>query len=164
MKKVRWLTLAFVVIVLLVLTGSALANSSNVYQAELKGMGTGSTAIGQALFVFSSDGQSLRYKVGIVGLNNTTQAHIHIADVPGGNGPVAVWLYPDSPPPILIPGIFTGLLARRSVTSADFVGPLAGLTMDDLKQFILEGRAYVNVHTIQFPAGEIRGDIHAVEK
>ena len=164
MKKVRWFMLAVVVVVLLVVTGSALANTSNVFQAEMSGVGTGSTATGRALFVFSSDGQSLRYKVGIVGLNNTTMAHIHIADVAGGSGPIAVWLYPDNPPPLLIPGIFTGLLARRSVTAADFVGPLAGLTMDDLKQFILEGRAYVNVHTTQFPAGEIRGDIHAVVK
>jgi hypothetical protein len=39
----------------------------------------------------------------------------------------------------------------------NFVGPLAGKTIADLLTAIREDRAYVNVHTQQFPAGDIRG-------
>jgi hypothetical protein len=65
---------------------------------------------------------------------------------------------------VLIPGFFTGLLGKRSVTAADLVGPLQGMTLEDLRTAINEGRAYVNVHTTAFPGGEIRGDLVAVKK
>jgi hypothetical protein len=39
------------------------------------------------------------------------------------------------------------------------VGQLAGATLADLVEHIVAGNAYVNVHTSQFPAGEIRGQI-----
>ena len=42
---------------------------------------------------------------------------------------------------------------------SELVGPLAGMTLDDLILAILENRAYVNVHTEQFGAGEIRGQL-----
>jgi hypothetical protein len=38
------------------------------------------------------------------------------------------------------------------------------MTLEDLRTAILEGRAYVNVHTTTFPAGEIRGDLMPVSK
>jgi hypothetical protein len=121
--------------------------------------GTDSTATGLALFTPGSEPDSLSYRLGVQGIENVTQAHIHIADTPGGNGPVAVWLYPAAPPAVLIPGLFTGLLGAGTFTAADFVGPLAGMTLDDLRTAIDENRAYVNVHTEQFPAGEIRGQM-----
>jgi hypothetical protein len=94
------------------------------------------------------------------GLDDVFMAHIHVAENPGGNGPVVLWLYPDAPPPSLIEGTFNGLLGSRTVTSDDLVGPLAGMSLDDLRAAIEEGRAYVNVHTTAFPGGEIRGTIH----
>jgi hypothetical protein len=39
------------------------------------------------------------------------------------------------------------------------MGPLAGGSLDDLVHLIRTGQAYVNVHTEQYPAGEIRGQI-----
>jgi len=162
MSKLRWISF-FVLIALLLTVGSALAmENRRVFHAELSGetAGTPSEATGKAVFVFSKDGMTLKYKVGIHQLENTTMAHIHIAPAPGGVGPIVLWLYPDNPPPQLIPGIFNGLLARRKVDASALVGPLAGMTLEDLRQAILEGRAYVNVHTTQFPAGEISGFIH----
>jgi hypothetical protein len=66
-------------------------------------------------------------------------------------------LYPAAAPAVTIPGEFTGVLGEGVFTAANFVGPLAGKTLADLMTAIRENRAYVNVHTQQFPGGEIRG-------
>jgi glucose/arabinose dehydrogenase len=122
--------------------------------------GTDSTATGQALFKLNSTGNLISYQLKIEGIENVTMAHIHIAAESGGDGPPAVWLYPSAPPAELIPGPFSGLLGQGSFSEAELLGPLAGKTLDDLLIAIQENRAYVNVHTQQYPAGEIRGQLH----
>ncbi|MGH7711160.1 MAG: CHRD domain-containing protein, partial [Gemmatimonadaceae bacterium] len=63
-----------------------------------------------------------------------------------------------------------GGIAEGTITAANFIGPLAGMSMDDLLAEILAGNTYVNVHTNDgvapidtgpgdFPGGEIRGQI-----
>lgn len=44
-------------------------------------------------------------------------------------------------------------------TDEDLVGPLAGMTLEDLVALIESGDAYVNVHTVANPGGEIRGQV-----
>jgi hypothetical protein len=131
------------------------------FSAELSGTaaGTDSTAAGQALLELSPAGDLISYQLNVQNIENVTMAHIHLAEEPGGDGPPAVWLYPSAPPPELIPGQFSGLLGQGSFTDLELVGPLAGMTLDDLLIAIKENRAYVNVHTEQFPSGEIRGQL-----
>jgi len=100
----------------------------------------------------------LYYKLIVANIEDVTMAHIHVAPEPGQNGPPVLWLYPSAPPPTLIPGRFSGVLAEGTVTAANLVGPLASMTLEDLVGAIWEGRAYVNVHTTEYPGGEIRGD------
>jgi len=85
-------------------------------------------------------------------------AHIHLAAA-GVNGPVVLWLYPHAPPAQLIPGLFEGVLANGTRTAANLVGTLAGQDMSALIDAMIAGGAYVNVHTLQYPPGEIRGQI-----
>jgi len=134
------------------------------FAATLSGAGAGTSdpATGEAVFELSADAATLAYELTVQGIVNVTQAHIHVATAPGANGPPAVWLYPPVPSPVTLPGEFTGLLGNGNITAANFVGPLAGLTMTDLLTAIREGRAYVNVHTEQFPAGAIRGPVAGV--
>jgi hypothetical protein len=115
-------------------------------------------ARGQAVFQLSRDGQQLSFRVIVSQLHNVTMGHIHLAPA-GVNGPVVVWLYPSGPPPVLIPGPTNGVLATGVITADDLVGPLAGATMADLVEYLESEGAYVNLHTEQFPAGEIRGQI-----
>ncbi len=131
------------------------------FSAELSGTaaGTDSTAAGQALLELSPAGDLISYQLNVQNIENVTMAHIHLAEEPGGDGPPAVWLYPSAPPAELIPGQFSGLLGQGSFTDLELVGPLAGMTLDDLLIAIKENRAYVNVHTEQFPSGEIRGQL-----
>lgn len=115
-------------------------------------------AVGKANFQLSKDGSELSFKLIVEGIENVTMAHIHLAGA-GVNGLVVLWLYPQTGPPLLIPGYFEGMLASGTRTSANLVGPLAGQDLSALIDAMIEGGAYVNVHTSQYPAGEIRGQI-----
>ncbi len=118
----------------------------------------GSRAQGQSQFRLSADGTALHYKLIVANIENVTQAHIHM-NVAGANGGIVAWLYPSAPPLQLIPGRSQGALAEGTLTAANLVGGLAGQSLQSLVDAITSGRAYVNVHTSQFPPGEIRGQI-----
>ena len=77
----------------------------------------------------------------------------------GSNGGIVVWLYPSAPPLQLIPGRSQGVLAEGDITAANLTGALAGQELADLVEQIRAGNTYVNVHTTQFPPGEIRGQV-----
>lgn len=115
-------------------------------------------AQGQAKFQLSKDGSELDFKLIVANIENVTQAHIHLGPR-GVNGPVVVWLYPSAPPPVLIPGRSDGVLSEGTITADDLVGPLDGASLADLVEAMATGNAYVNVHTSQSPAGEVRGQI-----
>ena len=115
-------------------------------------------AQGQAHFKLSKDGTQLEYKLIAANIENVLQSHIHVGPA-GENGPVVAFLYPDAPPAVLIPGRFNGVLAEGIITAGDLRGPLAGMTLADLLAEMEAGNTYVNLHTNQFPGGEIRGQI-----
>ncbi|MDX1638190.1 MAG: CHRD domain-containing protein [Balneolaceae bacterium] len=117
-------------------------------------------AQGEAIFKLSKDGSYISYKLIVANIENVFMAHIHLAPE-GVNGPVGVWLYPgDGPPPQLIEGTTNGILAEGVIMVDDLTGPLAGNdSLEQLLDAMQNGGAYVNVHTTQNPAGEIRGQI-----
>ena len=117
------------------------------------------SARGVAIFQLSPDGSTLTYRLIASNIENILQAHIHARGAAGVNAPVVAFLYPDNPPPALIPGRHDGVLATGTITAADLIGPLSGGTMADLLDAIADGDAYVNVHTTQNPTGEIRGQL-----
>jgi hypothetical protein len=125
-----------------------------------------SRARGTAIFHLSGDGSALNYKLIVANIENVVQAHIHIG-VPGMNGPIGVFLFGPVAPS---GGRVTGPIAEGTLTAANFIGPLAGMTMADLVAQMQAGNAYVNVHTDDgmepantgpgdFPGGEVRGQI-----
>jgi hypothetical protein len=152
--------LAFVVG--LVAVGVAVAGANGHWKTHPTGDGevppTGSAGQAQAQFRLSDDGTSLSYKLNVANIENVTQSHIHMAPA-GVNGPIVAWLYPSAPPLQLIPGRSSGTLGEGTITAANLVGPLAGQPLSALVSAIESGNAYVNVHTSQFPPGEIRGNL-----
>lgn len=87
-------------------------------------------------------------------------AHIHIGQR-GVNGSVSVFFCGGGgkpPCPASASGTVTG-----TIVAADVIGPVAqGFNAGDLaavEKAIRAGVAYANMHTAQFPAGEIRGQI-----
>lgn len=158
MRRQHLLFLLLTALLLLALTAPALA-AERVFKARMTAEAPAeSDATGVAIFTLSEDGSTLDFTATVDGLMNVTQAHIHQGG-PGQSGPFVLWLYPEGPPPVLIPGLFNGVLAQGQATAADLVGPLTGASMADLVASIEANNAYVNVHTSQFPAGEIRGQI-----
>ena len=86
-------------------------------------------------------------------------AHFHCAR-PGQNGPVAFGL--QNPGPL----VFDGRRIRGDLTSENFVGsdcmPSVGRPVNNIAALALamrDGLIYINVHSAQFPGGEIRGQL-----
>lgn len=108
----------------------------------------------QALFKLNEDGDALEYKLFASNLEYVTQSHIHLAPA-GINGGVVAFLFGFVPEGVTP----NGLLSQGIITDADLVGSLAGMTIFDLIAEMDAGNAYVNVHTLANPAGEVRGQI-----
>ena len=96
----------------------------------------------------------LHYELRVSNIEDITQAHIH-RGAAGENGPVVVFLFG-----FIGEGVTrNGLLAANTRTSADLIGPLAGEPLSALIDQIRSGNTYVNVHTVDNPPGEIRGQL-----
>jgi Cu/Zn superoxide dismutase len=105
---------------------------------------------GEAELVLRRD--RVRFKVEWENLSaNVVAGHIHCAAV-GVNGPVGVTLVHEPPldPDDRIRGSFTGPDAGTPCPWTDF---------DDVLAALVTGDAYVNIHTTNFPGGEIRGQV-----
>jgi hypothetical protein len=109
--------------------------------------------------------QTISYRLTYTGLPTTVQqAHIHFGRkfIAGGvsaflctnlgNGPAGTQACPPSPATI-----------EGTITPADIVGPanqgIAAGEFDELANAMRSAATYANVHTTEFPAGEIRGQI-----
>ena len=141
---------------------AGLLKSSKNFQAHLNGGAevspANTNAQGEAIFKLSKDGNSIYYKLIVSNIYNVRMAHIHLGPA-GTNGGIVVWLYPSAPPMQLIPGRYDGILAEGTITKSNLTGVLASNTLTDLLNAMENGNAYVNVHTDQYPGGEIRGQI-----
>lgn len=102
-------------------------------------------------------GDVLHYKLNVRDIENVTAAHLHRGKrgTATAEGPVIAPLYtgPEKT------GKFSGLLAEGTITDKDLKGPLSGKSVRDLAKLMNEGNVFVNVHTAQHPAGEIRGEV-----
>ena len=114
-----------------------------------------SDAKGAAIFRTSNDGTELNYRLIVANIEDVTAAHIHLAPR-GENGDIVAFLFDPEEP---TEGRTNGVLAEGTITSEDLVGPLEGSTLSELIDEIEEGNTYVNVHTVEHPSGEIRGQI-----
>src|SRR5580704_6696154 len=142
---------------------------------EVGGLGAGETgailSTGQATLKLTLDktAQTLTYTLTYSGLTNVLQSHIHFGKkhVAGGimvffcsnlgNGPAGTPACPDDTSgEVTVTGTITaaGVVghAAQNLAAGDFAGVVASLASDT---------AYADIHTKEFPAGEIRGQIQA---
>lgn len=94
-------------------------------------------------------------------LEDTFMSHIH-EDEP--LGPIAVWLHGfETQDEDLIPGVFTGIIDAGTISDETIQTGRAdeaeSTTVDELVAKIDAGEAYVNVHTEEYPGGELAGRI-----
>jgi hypothetical protein len=114
-------------------------------------------ANGRAQYV--TDGTTVHYTIEVDDITNVVAAHIHSAAA-GVNGPIRVFFYGGGSPN---PGgavTFTdkGILVQGSFNASN----VTGISFADLLTQMRNGTAYTNVHTSQFPGGEMRGQIQIV--
>jgi len=124
-----------------------------------------SPASGRFRLTVDRNGQAIRYELSYEGFtSNVTQSHIHFgsrSQTGGivaflcsnlGNGPTGTQTCP-SPA-----GTISGTLRP-----ADVIGPAGqGIAVGEFAEFlnaIDEGSTYVNIHSANFPAGEIRAQL-----
>jgi hypothetical protein len=116
---------------------------------------------GVATFKLSRDGTALDFKLNVANIQDVTQAHIHCGG-PDVNGPVVAFLYGLNPAGVTQ----NGRLSEGTITEANVIPrpdsaacPGGIATFDDMIEAMQTGGAYVNVHTIALPPGEIRGHL-----
>jgi len=104
-------------------------------------------------------GTAISYRLNVAGITDVTAAHIHCG-TEGLNGPVVAFLYGG---PTITP---QGPLATGALIPADVIPvgdsvacPGGVANIEDLVEKLRSGGAYVNVHTVAHPGGEIRGQI-----
>ncbi len=141
------------------ITITAVDPDANWFVADLSGAGevpiVPNFATGKAFLRLNDQRQDLDFELVVDGISGVTQAHIHVG-LPGENGPVVAFLFGQVPPL----GLFNGELSRGTITEADLLADFEG-DWEGFAQAIRDGRCYVNVHTADNPAGEIRGQIGA---
>ena len=140
------------------------------YKASLTGAeevpAVATQARGQAMLFLNADATELKFRIIVSNIENVTTAAIYMGAT-GATGPAVATLFgPASPGG----GKQNGVLVEGTITGASLIGPLQGRPLADLVTEILNGNAYVNVHTDDgvgepntrtgdFPNGEIRGQI-----
>jgi len=127
--------------------GQVLTGAEIKFAAQLEGRqevpSVTTNAAGYGSFTLNASGTELSYEVGYTGLSSAFRAaHFHNAGR-GKNGPVVRDL------------AFTGTRASGVWKSSDSTQAL----LPDLVVELLASQLYVNVHSANFPAGEIRGQV-----
>ena len=115
-------------------------------------------AHGEVVLSLVENGHALHYRVVVEQIAGITMVHLHVGEHGVLSTPVA-WLYPPAPPPRLIWGEFTGVLAEGTITDLDLKGPLRGRPLADLIKEIRGGKVWTNLHTREHPHVEFRGPV-----
>jgi len=148
---------------------SAISSPSTVlanhdYVANLTGQeevpAVDTQATGEARFIsIAPSNDTLQFNVNASSIQNVTAGHIH-SGILGENGPIVVTLFtfdptqnPDQ----------NGITIDGNITAIDLAGPLQGKAVSDLLTAINSNSTYVNVHTVQNPNGEIRGQLSSTK-
>lgn len=114
-------------------------------------------AEGRARLRFNEAITILQVRLTVEDIKGVVLAHIHMGR-PGQNGAVIAGILSASDPT----DFPRDTLICRTVTRGDLTGPLKDKPLSALLEVIRAGNAYVNVHTVQRPEGEIRGPIEPV--
>ena len=157
---------------------AAQEDQATTFHARLRGLNevppVATEGMGSFSATLSSDGTTLTYKETFSNLNAPIIfSHIHFG-LPREATGIMVFLCgpaagsPGGPPsgtpnPPACPGPTSGTVTG-SVTAANVIGPNAqgitpGADFDKVVQALREGAAYVNLHTMRSPSGEIRGQV-----
>ncbi len=110
-----------------------------------------SNGSGMATVDYSTMNNDFTYTLSWANLTgDATMAHIHFG-APGVSGPIVVPFFMSTMPGT---NMISGTLTQADVTPADGISTIA-----EVAQAIEMGNAYVNIHTAEYPNGELRGQL-----
>lgn len=166
MRRRRLLSgIMLIVLVLTIGLSGSVAARSDVFYAGLSGRHevppNDSRGFGFSVLKLNRGGDALHYLLVAGNIDGVTQAHIHCGG-PDVNGPVVAFLFGPVPE-----GVTTnGIVSHGSITNAEIIPrpdsevcPGGVANFDDLIAKMRAGETYVNVHSLEFPPGEIRGQV-----
>jgi hypothetical protein len=176
----RKLNLSFalvaVILGLAVVPASSDGGKRRRFEANLKGIyevGTGIGAVstlasGSFRATLSEDATTISYRLRYSDLEaDITQSHIHVGQFHTAGG-ISVWLCQTATNPSptadtpMCPDPRSGSV-EGMVTMANVIGPagqgIAAGEFAELVRLMRSGVTYANVHSLNFPGGEIRGQI-----
>lgn len=122
---------------------------------------TTSTMSGRGHFVQSQSrtGSAMHYQLIVQNGENIIGAHLHCGPR-GVNGPVVVDLLRGEKHTSVHGELASGVITLQDILPAGATCAPNIRTIAHLAQAMREGKVYVNVHTTQYPNGEIRGQVH----
>lgn len=161
MKKVSIIAIAALLLAALATPTVLSASSSTKVHASLNGYleVPSISTTGRGTFTATLRSTSISYRLRFSGLGSDAMAaHIHFAR-PDVNGAVVAFLCGggDKPACPAAGGTVTGVIDAADVMAGDR-GIAAG-EIAELIRAIKAGATYVNVHSMVYPGGEIRGNI-----
>ena len=112
------------------------------------------TATGTSTVTINDANSTITCNVSVTNLLSPSMAHIHVGSTSQDNPVFALSLLATAP----ATGLFTGVLAAGTAAGSSVVG---GETFATLAAAIRSGNAYINVHTVANPGGELRGQLVA---
>lgn len=156
---------------ILAMAGAAVGEDDLAFKARLTGdeevPPVVTDTFGRAKIEFSKDLSTAEFVLRVSDGIRLTQAHLHCAPT-GLNGPIVAFLagFHDLGWDVDGKWIDNATLTDDNiilgVTPADTC-PHAIATLADLREAIIAGDAYVNVHSVLNPAGEVRGQLESDE-
>ncbi len=146
----------------LVVMGTAAAAQAQVIQMHAILSGANETpapgvltgAFAHAIVTVNMDTKTVAWNIDVWNMpSGTNNAHFHVGG-PGLAGPTVV----NIPFP---PNISNDYNLSGTATTASTLRPDQGIrSWDDFLQSLLGGQVYLNIHSVNFPGGEIRGQVH----
>lgn len=109
-------------------------------------------ARGLAKLMLNAATDQLQFRLNVANIEDIIGAHIH-AGGPDENGPIVVPLFGN--PFVEEPVSVNGTLVEGTATVAD----LSGSNWDEFEEMMRSGNTYVQIHTVDNPGGEIRGQL-----
>jgi hypothetical protein len=115
---------------------------------EVPPVQTNSTGTAE-ISAYTVAGDTITYRVNAMNMKDVTAGHIHLGK-PGENGPIVFTMFKYDPPK-------NEVSESGTITADKLEGPMKGKSVSDLALAGSNGSLYMNIHTVKYPNGEIRG-------
>jgi hypothetical protein len=152
-----------VAVILAIVGFTGVASADELFKAILTGASevppVTTETTGKAFLLLNKDETQIEIQLFVSSGTRITQSHIHCG-VAGVNGPVVVFLAGNHPGGLDVDGKW---VSNATIKDSSIVNTSCGATVAALAASMRAGNAYVNVHSVANPPGEVRGQITVAE-